>query len=319
MTTSRSGRTGIRSDVGMLSLSRTKVGVKSCLSFLLAPDRRDLEQRLGAVGDARFGDLHLDHILSAGKVEHHFHENLFQDRAQAARTGAALQGLAGDCDEGSFVEGDLHVLEAEELRVLLGEGVLRLLEDAHQRLFVETFQRDGDRKASHQLWNQSIAEEIVRLDFAEHLGLRKLLVARSGAVEANLAASGAGLVDFLEPVERATADEENVLGVELDVLLLRVLATALGRNGGDGALDDLEQCLLHSFTRHVAGYARVLRFPRDLVDFVDVDDSALALGDVEITGLEEANQNVLDVFADVAGFRESGSVRDGERRVENAG
>src|SRR4026207_298682 len=114
MTTSRSGRTGIRSDVGMLSLSLSKTGVKSCLSFLLAPNGRDLEQRLGAIGDARLSHLHLDHILSAGKVEHHFHQHFFENCAESARAGAALERLARDCNERSFVEGDLHVLETEQ-------------------------------------------------------------------------------------------------------------------------------------------------------------------------------------------------------------
>src|SRR6266478_9088463 len=97
------------------------------LRFLLTPDGRDLEQRLRAVGDARLGHLHLDHVLSARKVEHHFHENLFEDRAEAAGTGAALQRLAGNRHERRLVERDLYVLEPEQLGVLLGKSVLRLL------------------------------------------------------------------------------------------------------------------------------------------------------------------------------------------------
>ena len=50
-----------------------------------------------------------------------------------------------------------------------------------------------------------------------------------------------------------------------------------------------------------------------------IDDAALALGDVEITGLQQTDQNVLDVFADVARFGQRRGVGDGERHVENAG
>ena len=137
--------------------------------------------------------------------------------------------------------------------------------------------------------------------------------------EADLLPAGAGLDDLLQPVERAAADEQDVLGVDLDVFLLRVLPAALGRHRGDGALQNLEQRLLHAFAGDVPGDARVLGFAGDLVDLVDVDDAALALGHVELAGLEQPHQDVLHVLADVAGFGERGGIGDGEGDIENAG
>ncbi len=63
----------------------------------------------------------------------------------------------------------------------------------------------------------------------------------------------------------------------------------------------------------------VLRLAGDLVDLVDVDDAPLALGDVELAGLKQPHQDVLDVLTDVAGFGEGGRVGDGEGNVENSG
>ena len=142
---------------------------------------------------------------------------------------------------------------------------------------------------------------------------------RSSLAEADLLPAGARLDDLLQPVERAAADEQDVLGVDLDVFLLRVLAAALRRHRGDRALEDLEQRLLHALARDVARDARVLGLARDLVDLVDVDDAALALGDVEVAGLQQPHQDVLHVLADVAGFGERGGVGDGEGHVEDAG
>src|ERR1700694_4810459 len=50
--------------------------------------------------------------------------------------------------------------------------------------------------------------------------------------------------DLLKPVERPTADEQDVGGVDLDEILVRVLAPALRRHVGDSALEDLQQRLL---------------------------------------------------------------------------
>src|SRR5690606_13262277 len=86
--------------------------------------------------------------------------------------------------------------------------------------------------------------------------------------------------DVLHAFEGATADEQDVGRVDLDVLLVRVLPAALGRHVGDRALHDLEQRLLNTLAGDVAGDRGVLCLARDLVDLVDVDDAALGPGDV---------------------------------------
>ena len=70
--------------------------------------------------------------------------------------------------------------------------------------------------------------------------------------------------------------------------------------------------------RHVAGDADVVLGLADLVDLVDVDDAALGGFEVVVGVLQELEQDVLDVFADVAGFGERRRVADGERDVEDA-
>src|SRR3954447_6318032 len=87
--------------------------------------------------------------------------------------------------------------------------------------------------------------------------------------------------------EAPAADEEDVRGVDREELLVRVLAPALGRHRGDGPLENLQQGLLHSLARDVTRDRRVVRFPCDLVDLVDVDDPGLGLLDVEVRRLDQ--------------------------------
>ena len=81
------------------------------------------------------------------------------------------------------------------------------------------------------------------------------------------------LDDVLEPGEGATHDEEDVGGVDLDELLVRVLAPALRRHRRGGALEDLQQRLLDALAGDVARDRGVLRLAGHLVDLVDVDDA----------------------------------------------
>ena len=98
-----------------------------------------------------------------------------------------------------------------------------------------------------------------------------------------------------------------------------MLAPALGRNIGYGAFQNLQQRLLHAFAGNVAGDGGVLVFAADLVDFVNVDDAGLRARHVAIGGLQQLEDDVLHVLADVAGFGQSGGVHDGEGNVEHLG
>ena len=80
-----------------------------------------------------------------------------------------------------------------------------------------------------------------------------------------------------------------------------------------------EQRLLDALAGDVARDRRVVGLPRDLVDLVDVDDPALRPGHVEVGGLDQAEEDVLDVLADVAGLGEARGVRDAERDVQDPG
>ena len=119
------------------------------------------------------------------------------------------------------------------------------------------------------------------------------------------------------PGERAAADEEDVRRVDREELLVRVLAAALRRHRRHRALEDLQQRLLHALAGDVARDRRVVRLARDLVDLVDVDDPGLGLLDVEVGGLDQLQEDVLDVLADVAGLGQRGRVGDRERDVED--
>src|SRR5690606_9283678 len=91
-----------------------------------------------------------------------------------------------------------------------------------------------------------------------------------------------------------------------------VLAAALRRDVRDRALENLQQRLLHAFTRDIAGDRRVLVLAADLVDLVDIDDALLRLLDVAAGGLQQLEDDVLDILADIARLGQRRGVDNGE-------
>src|SRR5207248_4363877 len=113
----------------------------------------------------------------------------------------------------------------------------------------------------------------------------------------------------------AAADEQDVGGIDLNILLLGVLAAPLGRDIADGSFKHFEERLLHAFAGDIASDRDVLGGFGDFVDFIDVDDAALGRLDVKIRGVQELEEQVFDVFADIARLGEGGGVADGEGDV----
>src|SRR3712207_1504272 len=95
--------------------------------------------------------------------------------------------------------------------------------------------------------------------------------------------------------------------------------TLFRSNAGDRTFQDLQEGLLHALAGDVAGYGGVVALASDLVDLVYVDDAGLGLLHVEVGGLYELEEDVLDVLADVSGLGKGGGVRNGEGDVEDPG
>src|SRR6266542_203859 len=264
-------------------------------------------------------DQALGDVLARGQLVHHVEQHLFQDGPEATRPGASEHALVGDRLQGIVPELELHSVELEKLLVLLDQRVLRLGEDVDQGLPVEVVHIRDHRQASNELGDQPVLQQVFGKDMAEDLAEVLLLEAPDVGAKPHALAADAALDDPLQAGEGAPADEQDVRGVDLDELLVRMLPAALRRHGGGGPLQDLQQGLLDSLTGDVTGDRRVLALASDLVDLVDVDDPGLGLLDVVVGRLDQLEQDVLDVLTDVSSLGEGGGVGNGKGNVQHAG
>ena len=251
----------------MLMLNRLRIGV----DWRRLLDQRD---RLFLVRHDLAGDDALRTFFWPGSVyiRSSIRSSMIIRRPRAPILRARASSAIASSE--SSVNLQLHVLVLEQLLVLTRDRVARLRENLDQRRLVELVQRADDREAADEFGNQAVADQVFRLDLLE----RRADLAAAPATSRRRLKPSVFLpvrrsICFVEADERAAADEEDVGRVDLEELLVRVLAAALRRDVGDRAFEDLQQRLLHAFTRDVAGDRRVLVLAADLVDFVDVDDA----------------------------------------------
>ena len=121
----------------------------------------------------------------------------------------------------------------------------------------------------------------------------------------------------LYAIEGTAADEEDILGIDMNILLIGMLTSSLRRHVDHRSFKHLEQALLYAFSAHVTGDGGVLGFAGDLIDLIDEDNTSLGFGDIVISVLQQANEDSLYVFSDVSRLRKRGSVTDSERHLEH--
>ena len=256
------------------------------------------------------------------KLVHDFHQGVLDDVPQDSRPGLVGQRSLGGRLQRVVGKFQLDVIQLEQPLVLLDYCVPRLHQHPDQVFPVQGLQRRHHREPAHQLRNKPELEQILGRDQVQHrlqvrLFVRSLLVLGQ---EPHGRPGGYPLGDdLLQPIERPAANEKDVPGVDLEHLLVRVLPATLRRHVGNAALDDLEQLLLHPFTRNVPRDRAVDPFLAcDLVQLVDIYDPLFRPGDVPIGRLDQAQQDILHVLAHIARFRQGCSVADREWHVQRS-
>src|SRR5829696_3574028 len=268
--------------------------------------------------DGLLGHHALLDVAPRRQLELHLEQGLLDDRPQAARAGLALERLVGHRRECLLGEDELDRVEGEEPLELLDQGVARLGEDGDEVVARELVHGAHDRQAADELGDEAVLDEVLGQAALEDLARVALDLGLDRRAEAHALVAHPPLDDLVEVGERPAAHEQHVGRVDGQELLVGMLAAALRRHGGRGPLEDLQQRLLDPLARHVARDRRVVGLAGDLVDLVDVDDPRLGLLDVVVGRLDELEEDVLDVLADVAGLGQRRRVGDREGDVEDA-
>src|ERR1700736_866980 len=172
-------------------------------------------------------DHDLFNAFQARKIEHCLEQDAFENRAQAPRAGLALDRLAGDRAESLIGERQLDVLHLEQPLILLHQSVLRIGQNLLERNFIEILQRGDHRQAADELGNQAVLQQILGLDVTEDLAGAAIFRRQHLSRETDRRRASARRDDLFQAGKRTAADEQNIRGVDLQELLLRMLAAAL--------------------------------------------------------------------------------------------
>ena len=180
--------------------------------------------------------------------------------------------------------------------------------------------RDNGESAD-ELGNHPEGEKVFWFGEADGLAGRDFYVVgvHRGHAEAEGFLSEALLNHFVEPDKCTSTDEKNFFCADLNVFLLWVFPAALGGDIADRSFENFQESLLDAFAANVASDGDIVGFSADLINFVDINDADFGTFDIILSGLEEAEDDIFDIFANVASFRKGGGISDGEWHINDLG
>ena len=95
------------------------------------------------------------------------------------------------------------------------------------------------------------------------------------------------LGDFpLDAIEGATTDKQDVPRVYMNILLIRMLTSTLGRHIHNRTLQQFQKSLLHTFATDITGDGWIIALTGYLVNLVDEHDTTLGSLHIVISHLQ---------------------------------
>ena len=158
--------------------------------------------------------------------------------------------------------------------------------------------------------------QILRHNFTHKLILVVFNLTRKLCIKSDTLFTNTISNNFVQPNKRTTTDEENILRVNMNELLTRMLSTALWRNTCIGTFQNFKKRLLYTFTRNIACNREVLCFTRNFVDLVYIYNTHFCALNIAISSVNKLKQNVFDIFTYIASFGKRGCIGNCKRNFQ---
>ena len=152
-------------------------------------------------------------------------------------------------------------------------------------------------------------EQILRQELLEGFpDIALLLFGFDISTKALLLLADTAFDNLFNAIKSTAADKENVRGINLDKLLMGVLAPALRRNGSHRAFQNLQKGLLYTFARYITGDGNILTLLCDLIDLINIDNTKLSLADIIFSSLDQLQKDVLHILSHISCLCQCGGI-----------
>ena len=181
----------------------------------------------------------------------------------------------------------LNAVHLEQSLVLLDYRILGLRKYLNECVLIKSLKRYTDRHTPYKLGDYAVFHKVFRLNLFKKL-IYILFVTRL-----DLGIKSYGLLVkpvlyyLIKSFKSTAADKEDIGGIYLYELLVRMLPSSLRRNRCHGSFYYLKECLLNAFTRYIPCDRYVLTLPRYLVYLIDIDDAVFGTLDIIIRSLDK--------------------------------
>ena len=158
--------------------------------------------------------------------------------------------------------------------------------------------------------------QVLRHYLGDKLGLTFFDILSNVRVKANSLFTNAVSNNLIQANKSAATDEQDIGGINVNKLLLRMLTASCWRNTSNRTLKNLQECLLNTFTRDVTSNREVLGLTSNLINLIDVDNAYLSTLNIAVSSSDELKQDILDIFTNVTSLSKGCCVSNSKRNLK---
>ena len=197
---------------------------------------------------------------------------------------------------------------------MFDQGISWLFQDANQVINRQLLKSCKDRQASNQLRDNT---EFLNIFCDDFLHVRAIFINRLVILtKTDNLFTQTLFDDFFNTIKGTTHDEEDIFRINLNHLLLRMLASTLRWHTCNCSLDNLKKGLLHPFTRNITCDRNVLAFLGNLVNFIHIDNPTLCALNVKVSSLQEFEEDVFHILTHITSLSKSCCIRNRKRHIQ---
>ena len=122
---------------------------------------------------------------------------------------------------------------------------------------------------------------------------------------------------FFNAIKSTTCNKQDVLCIDFNEFLIWVFPTSFWWHIDNSPFQQLQQCLLYPFSRHVTCDGRVVAFASNLIDFVDKYNAFFSFALVVVGCLKKSSENTLHILSNITCLCQNSSIDYRQGNIEH--
>ena len=207
-----------------------------------------------------------------------------------------------------------HLIQCKKFLILFKNRILRLLQDLHKHILIQSVQSKDDRKSSDKFRNHSKTADILHCYFLKQMRIIIIFILQVCIKTDRCLLVQPFFNDILQIRKSTATDKQNITCINSYKRYHCVFAVCTYRNFHLTSLKKLQHSLLHCLTTDISLVGVLLL--GNLVNLINENNTMLGTLHIIICRCQKFGNNALYIIANITGFCKRSGICNCKRHIQ---